>query len=196
VCIVGVVAVALLGALCSSALTTLVVAPAVGLFAACQMAVMNPGFPGRPSARRVVLLSGVGWALLVPFVRGAMVMEVAGAVLAVVLLCLGALALMGRMIDLCRSDGVSCGVGTDVPLLADLVRELPTPTLLDEWRSSETVMGEAADPEQRAAAIQLRTLLLEEMSRRDPAGVERWLQEGADAIPDRQVPGDSGPAPI
>jgi len=196
VCVVSVVGVAFLGALCSSALTTLVVAPALGLFAATQTAVIHPGFPGRPSARRAVLLSGVGWALMAPFVMGVAVLGVAGAVLAVVLMLLGALVLMRRIIDLCRSDAASSCAGMDVPLLGDLVRGLPTSDLLDEWRSSEAVLNEADDPEHRVAAIQLRVLLLEEMSRRDPAGVERWLQARAGDIPDRHIRRESGSAPI
>jgi hypothetical protein len=38
-------------------------------------------------------------------------------------------------------------------------------------------------------------LLLEEMSRRDPAGIERWLQEGAGGLPDRHIRRDTGSAP-
>jgi hypothetical protein len=195
VCLVGVVGVALLGALFSSALTTLVLAPAVGLFGAAQTAVVHPEFPARPSARRVVLLSGLGWALMVPFVMGAVALGAAGAVLTVVLVLLGALVLMGWIIDLCRSDAASSCAGMDAPLLGDLVRGLPTPALLEEWQSSEADL-DAAGPEHRVAAIQVRVLLLEEMSRRDPAGVERWLQEGAGGIPNRHIRGDSGSASI
>jgi MFS family permease len=195
-CLVGVVGVALLGALFSSALTTLVIAPAAGLFGAAQLAVVHPSFPDRRSARRAVLLSGFGWALFIPFVMGAVALGVVGGVLTVVLVLLGALVLMGRVIDLCRSDAVSNCAGTDVLLLRELVRGLPTPALLEEWRSAEAVLDEATDPGRRAAAIQLRVLLLEEMSRRDPAGIERWLQEGAGGLPDRHIRRDTGSAPI
>jgi hypothetical protein len=127
---------------------------------------------------------------------GALVLGVVGAVLAVVLVLLGALVLMGRIIDLCRSDAASSRAGMDVPLLGDLVRGLPTSDLLEEWQSSEAVLNEAADPKHRVAAIQLRVLLLEEMSRRHPAGVECWLQERAGDIPDRHIQGDTGSASI
>jgi hypothetical protein len=193
--LVGVVGVALVGALFGSALATFLVAPAVGLFGACQTAVLHPDFPARPSARRAVVMSGLGWALTVPYAMGVAALGVVGAMLTVALVLIGALVLMGALGDGCRDDATPSSPGADATLLSELVRGLPTSTLLEEWQSSEAVLDDTTDPESRAAAIQLRALLLEEMSRRDPAGVARWLQEGAGGLPDRHIGGDSGPAP-
>ncbi len=191
-CVVGV---ALLGALFSSAFTTLVVAPAVGLFAALQVTVLYSDTPDRPHARRVALLSGFSGALLVPFVLGVVALGMAGVVLAVVLVLIGAPVLMARMSDVCLRESAPPSAGGNPALLRELVRVLPMSALFEEWRSSEAVLDGAGGPTSRAAVIQIRALLLEEMSRRDPAGVASWLDEGADGTPDRHIRGESGPTP-
>jgi hypothetical protein len=63
--------------------------------------------------------------------------------------------------------------------------------LLREWRSTGEHMQAGADPERRAEAIRVRTLLLEELSCRDPAGVTRWLSEGDEDAPEQYLRGDS-----
>jgi hypothetical protein len=190
-CLVAVVGVALLGALLSPPLTTLVLGPALGVFVAAQSGFVHPDFPARPAARRAVLMSGLGAALLVPFVMGAVALGAAGAILTLVLMLLGVLAIMGSACDPGRRDAAP---GVEAALLRELVHGCPTSDLLDEWRSSAADLV-AVDPERRAAAIALRAVLLEEMSCRDPDGVERWLRDDAGAPPDRHIRGDSGPRP-
>jgi len=192
-CLVGVVGVALLGALFSSAVMTLVVAPVAGIFGAGQLALVHPSFPGRRSARRAVLLSGFGWAVMVPFVMGAVALGVVGAVLTVVLVLIGALLVVGAITDVCRRDAVPDSAGASVAGLEELVSGLPTATLLAEWEESASGLG-SGDPGRRAAAIQFRGLLLAEMTRRDPAGVDRWLREGTGGTTDPHLPGDSDSA--
>jgi hypothetical protein len=191
--LVGVVGVALVGALVSSPLATLVVAPAVGGLGALQTAVVHPGFPGRPAARRAVLLSGLGCALVVPFVMGVGALGALGLALTVLLVLIGTVVGMSKISSSCRSVAAP-GPGADAALLNELVRGLPTSALLDEWRSSEAVLHETDDPARHAAAIDVRRLLLEEMTRRDPTGVHRWLHAGANGTPDTYIRRDSGPA--
>jgi hypothetical protein len=169
----------------------LVVAPAVGALGALQTAVLHLSFPGGPGARRAVLLSGLGSALVVPFVLGVGALGVLGLALTVALALIGTVVGMSKISMLCRNVAAP-GPGTDAALLCELVRALPTSALLDEWRSSEVVLRETDDPARRAAAIDVRTMLLEEMTRRDPTGVHRWLREGANGTPDTYIREDSG----
>lgn len=80
----------------------------------------------------------------------------------------------------------------DAGTLAQLLRVLPLQALCDEWRSTGQPRrgrgSRAPDP----AVVQLRTLLLEEMARRDPTGFSRWLQEGPDTPPERYLRDDQG----
>lgn len=191
--LVGVVGVALLGALVSSPLAMFVVAPAVGALGALQTAVVHLGFPDGPGARRTVLLSGFGWALLVPFVMGVGALGVLGLALTVLLVLIGTVVGMSKISVLCRNVAAP-GPGADAALLCELVRGLPTSSLLDEWRSSEAVLHETDDAARHVAATEIRTLVLEEMTRRDPDGVDRWLREGANDPPDTYIREESGPA--
>ena len=54
-------------------------------------------------------------------------------------------------------------------------------------------MRTGADPDRRGEAIVIRGLLLEELSRRDPVGVDRWL-EGEEDAPEQYLRGDSDAA--
>jgi hypothetical protein len=75
--------------------------------------------------------------------------------------------------------------------LRRVLPELPDDALLREWGDSADLLGPDVDPATRVAAAELRALLIDELSRRDPAGVERWLRTG-DSRPDQHLP-RSGP---
>lgn len=193
-CLLVVVGTAVIGALFSSAWMTLVVAPLTGLFAASQVALVHHGFPAQRSARRAVLFAGAGCALAVPFVMGAVALGTAGAVLTMVVVVTGAVLLGGWLTALCREDEVARSTVQDTKVLGELIGAVPMSALLEEWRLSEAVLATASDPDERAAAALARELLLDEMARRDPAGVRRWLQDGAAASPDRHLRDDAEPA--
>jgi hypothetical protein len=63
---------------------------------------------------------------------------------------------------------------------------MATSRLLEQWHSSEEGLY-CGDPHRRLAAVQLRALVLDELSRRDPAGVERWVMEDGVGLPPRHV---------
>ncbi len=192
-CLPAGVGTAVAGALFSSAWTTLVVAPLTGLFAASQVAMVHPGFPAERSARRAALLVGVGCALAVPFVMGVIALGAAGAVLTVTVVVTGAVLAGGRLASLCRED-VAPSAAPDTRVLGELIGAVPMSALVEEWRLSEALLSTTTDPDERAAASLARELLLDEMTRRDPAGVRRWLQDGAAASPDRHLRDDAEPA--
>jgi hypothetical protein len=192
-CLLTVVGTAAMGALSSPALATLVGAPLAGLFVASQVALVHPGFPAQPSARRAVLLAGAGCALGVPFVMGATALGTTGAVLTMIVITTGAVSVAGRLTELCRDDEVSRPTAQDTRVLGELIGAVPMSTLLEEWRLSEAVLATATDPDERSAASLAREMLLDEMTRRDPAGVRRWLQDDAAASPDRHLRDDAEP---
>jgi hypothetical protein len=106
----------------------------------------------------------------------------------------GAVVSGRRLTALCREDEVARSPVQDTRVLGELISAVPLSALLAEWRLTEAVLAEATDPDDRAAASSARELLLDEMTRRDPAGVRRWLQDGAHASPDRHLRDDAGPA--
>lgn len=95
-------AVALVGALVTSPVTMLLVAPLVGALAAGLVALENLDFPAHPSARRMVLVAGCGGALLVPLVEGIVCLGLLGLPVMVVGLVVGAVA--GVVVDPERED--------------------------------------------------------------------------------------------
>jgi len=74
--------------------------------------------------------------------------------------------------------------------MQQFIQVLPTSMLLREWRSAGEHLWPGANPGRRAAAVLVRNLLLEELSRRDPEGVARWLSDGDEEAPERYL-GDS-----
>jgi hypothetical protein len=76
-----------------------------------------------------------------------------------------------------------------------LITALPTSSLLREWRRTSERLRRGKAPQQHLMAIRLRTLLLEELSRRDPAGVDLWLSAGGNDAPDQYIRDDSSASP-
>ena len=67
---------------------------------------------------------------------------------------------------------------------------MPTTTLLDRWRATGAVLRSTNDPGERCLAAEVRGVLLDEMARRDPDGVARWLTEGDEDFPDQFISTD------
>jgi hypothetical protein len=187
VLLVGVVCCALVGALTAPAYVALGVGPAFGLLVAGLVALMDPEFPRTRSARRRAVLAGAGASLVVPALLGLAQFGDAGTVAGLVLLFLsGILAevwIAGSLDHRGRHDEGE----VDEEGLQALLRDLPTSMLLREWRSTGELVRSGADPDSRARGLLVRTMLLEEMSRRDPAGVARWLSAGDDDAPEQYL---------
>ncbi|WP_138760224.1 hypothetical protein [Modestobacter altitudinis] len=189
----AVLSTAIMGALFSPPLVTLAAAPTVGLLAASQVALAHPGFPAQVAARRFVLSAGAGCAVLVLFVAGASELGAVGGVMVMTVLLTGAVVLAAWLADLSDDDRVATSTMQDARVLEDWLGAVPMSALVEQWRLSEVVLSTATDPDERSAATLARELLLDEMTRRDPAGVHRWLQEGADAPPSLHVRDDPAP---
>lgn len=196
--VTGFVTVALLGAAVSSAFTVLVVGPVLGALAGGLVALTEAGPPQRPSAGRARLVAAGAGLLLLPFFAGVALLGVVGAVVALALLGLGVLAGVAHIVRLPRLlgprlHGVAVQGTPGQPIATkpttDFVRVLQTRRLLEEWRSSSAHVH-GPDPIRRLEAVELRDLLLEELSRRHPQAVARWLMHGGDEDPQRYIGDD------
>lgn len=93
--------------------------------------------------------------------------------------------------------GPSAGAGaTSGPGAAAEVRGLTTTELVLAWRRSYSQLMRVRSPHQLAALAARRQQLLDELERRDAAGVERWLRSGARAAsdPSRFLQRPTGPS--
>ncbi|HEX2074775.1 MAG TPA: hypothetical protein VHF92_13400 [Geodermatophilus sp.] len=188
-----VVAVALLGAVVTPPVTMLLVAPALGIVFATHAALAQAAFPGGSSVRRTALLAGVGGTLLVPFAAGIGFLGTVGGMVVLALVAMAGGAALGWMARRpAEHDGPATGEA-DPAGLHERIRDLPTRTLLTQWRWAGTQLRSGTDPERRMALVRLRALVLDELSRRDPAGVERWLENGGRDDLDRHITADPTP---
>ena len=188
-----VVAVALLGAVITPPVTMLFLAPALGVVFATHAALAQAAFPGGASVGRTALLAGVGGTLLVPFAAGIGFLGMVGGMVLLALAAMAggaALGWIGRRPG--KHDGPAAGEA-DPARLRERVRDLPTRALLTQWRWSGAQLRSGTDPERRMALVRLRALVLDELSRRDPAGIERWLEDGGRDDLDRHIAADRSP---
>lgn len=184
-------ALALLGALVGPPSAVLVWAPGMAVVAAVVVAVVDPDFPRTPGSRRAAWLAGLAGFLLVPYTSGLGMLDAAGAVVVVLQLTMGALWAVDRIAAMPERTGAEA-LRRDVVYLRRVLPELPVEMLLREWRESGARLGPDTDAGTRAAAAELRALLLDELARRDPEAVERWLRTGG-GDPDQHLPERPGP---
>jgi hypothetical protein len=84
-------------------------------------------------------------------------------------------------------DGSGSGAGTSAGDAVPVVRQSLAPHLMsdgelcDAWCSSYVLLQSAAGPEQRARVAAARQAYLDELERRHPEGLRRWLTFGARA---------------
>lgn len=186
----GTLALALLGALVGPPSAVLVWAPGVALVAAVVVAIVDPDFPRTPGSRRAAWFAGLAGFVLVPFTSGLGMLDAAGAVVVVLQLMIGALWVVDRIAAMPENTGAEA-LRRDVVYLRRVLPELSVQTLLREWRESGARLGPDTDAATRAAAAELRALLLDELTRRDPEAVERWLRTGGED-PHLHLPGGPG----
>ena len=193
VLLVVAVAVTLLGAMLGPPAAVLLWAPVTGLvtLGAARLAVR--AFADEPGGRRPVLVSGVVGFLLVPFTSGLGALGRIGGVLLIAMLVLGALWVVELAVD-APDAGPALALRRQVSAVRRVLPEMPFEGLLEQWRQAAPEIGPDADPEVRIVAAELRSLLLDELTRRDPAGVERWLRAGVDDPGRYLYPGDAGRA--
>jgi hypothetical protein len=79
------------------------------------------------------------------------------------------------------------------------VQHLSLPELGREWQRTAAALAATTDPATREVLARRRQEALDELERRDPAGIARWLSAGAtvDGDPARHLRGDqaAGPGP-
>ena len=171
------VALALVGALLAPPAQMLIWAPAVGLLAIGFALLTVPAMTGEPIGRRTVVMTGLVAFLLVPFTSGLAVIGPAGGVLLVATLMLGAVWLVERVVD-APERSTAEAARRDAARVKRVVGDLTVESLVTEWRAAGDRLRSTSDPEVRAVTAEIRSLLFEELTRRDPAGVEHWLGSG------------------
>ncbi|MGY1780646.1 hypothetical protein [Geodermatophilus sp. SYSU D01036] len=188
------IAFALVGAVTAPPSVVLVAAPAFGVFVGIVVLTANPASPLGPAVRRTAVSSGAGAALAVPCIAGLRQFGTLGSVAATVLIVLSCVAVVGWIAE-SAGRAVGPALDLDVAELRPFLQVVGTPLLLAEWRAAGEHLGPGADPDLRARALLVRPLLLEELTRRDPAGVARWLSDGDEGAPEQHLRGDSGAPP-
>ena len=184
---------ALLGLVVCPPLVTFVVAPVAAALAAVATSSLYRAVEQR-APLRVLLWVGSVVAGMPPFLAGLHLLGVVGGGLAVV--SLGLLAVLAadsiaRLDAAPRERPPSTGLSDPEDAeLRRLLHALPGDLLFEEWRASHGFIAGRQGGPQYAAAVRLRELLLDEMDRRDPDGVERWLDDGAWLPPEHQIRGD------
>jgi hypothetical protein len=80
-----------------------------------------------------------------------------------------------------------------VDVTDEMVRQMSDAALCHAWRHSFVALQKARGPRVRAMVVQTRQLLLDELDRRYPSGLQAWLGSGARAAggPDRFI-GNTG----
>ena len=187
----GAIAFAFVGALTTPPYVVLVFAPAFGIVVGSVVALVNPAFPKARSARRAAVFSATGTALVVPCLAGIVQFGSAGGVAALVLMVLGCIVVGGWIVEQSELPDHGDASDLDVETLRQFVQVLPTAMLLREWRSASDHVQPGAALDRRAEAVLVRTVLLEELSHRDPVGVARWLSDGDEEAPEQHLRGDS-----
>jgi hypothetical protein len=173
----GFISMALVGAFVAPPVAMLVGAPLTGAALGIAVAFFNPAFPSTAWARRGAVLTGATGVGSVPFVHGVALFGNAGGVVALVLLILGSCVAATWLTDMLESAPPGDAVRDD-RWVRMVLPSLPTSDLLHEWRATQKVFGSWTGTAERTRAVELRACLLEELARRDPAAVERWLTRG------------------
>ena len=184
------VGLALVGAVVTPPLTMLVLPPIVGGFMGGIVAISDPSFPRSTAARRRVVQTVAAGAVLVPAVSGLGLLGAAGLPVALALVLLGVVLLLDGAVA-AGSSGAEFSAA-DAARLAEVLSRMPTGTLVNRWRATGAVLRSTDDPGERCLAAEVRAVLLDEMARRDPDGVARWLTEGDEDFPDQYISTDPG----
>lgn len=186
------VGIALPGALVTPVPQMLLLAPLVGAFAAVVAGLVDSGFPARPRARRAVLGAFTGAALTVPFFSGVGLLGPSGAWLVIGMVLLAA-TVAGMWIAEWDVSPLPVWVPRRVASLRELVGVLRTDALVQEWRATGPPLQAATDPRERAAIVRVRGLILDELVRRDPTAMARWLEDGGPTDPGPHLRQERGP---
>ncbi|NEK84518.1 hypothetical protein GCU60_01895 [Blastococcus saxobsidens] len=161
---------ALIGAVVAPWPWMLLYAPAVGALAGGTVALARSGSRQDAASRRTVVHAAVVGFLAVPFGAGLPALGGAGGVVVLFLLVVASLVAADWLAE--EQPGPPVAGAAE---LRSVVGALPTQDLVHAWLGTEDLLRSAR--EHRRVA-ELREVLLDELARRDPAGVAEWLAAG------------------
>lgn len=185
------VVLAVVGAVVGPIWATLVWGPVTGLLTATVVRFVTREMGEEATARRAALVAGGLGLLSPPFFFGLGLLGDAGAVVLVVMMVVVALSVVAWSAESPAPTGVAAA-RRDLVYLRRVLPELPVESLLREWRASSARITAETDPAVRAVAVELRGDLLDELIRRRPAEMARWLRTGEDG-PDQWLATDGSP---
>ncbi|UOY02965.1 hypothetical protein [Blastococcus sp. PRF04-17] len=185
------VGVALPGALVTPWVGMLVIAPAIGLLSALVAVLVEPKLFRDPARRHVVVHVAVAGFLLAPFTAGVAASGAVGGTALFVLVVLGTFVAGDRAFAWVGSpDAPDAPDVPDVAAVRAGLHTLPTARLLHDWETTERLLR---SPRHAPVAAELRALLLDELGRREPEAVNRWLTDGGTS-PAGYIGNDRDPA--
>ncbi len=183
---------ALLGLLVTPPLVVLVVVPVLTVTAVVLLAGFLWYIEDRWPTRSTLTTTAVVTAALIPFGQAVQALQSVGTAVGLVvvglLIVLGMRWLSGQAAQAGRAATLAREVG-GTESLRDLLQVMPMETLLAEWRTLHEAPGDRLPAPE---AVATRSLLLDEMQRRDPDGFATWLDAGASGPPDEHVRDDGG----
>ena len=156
--------------------------------------------------RHQVVNAGFAGAGVLPFVSGALLLGVLGVAVTLAVLALAVVVVGGHLVAtdlstvlrrLPAAVGTGAGddaAGADEAALRALLRRAPLQLLFRRWHATGRTVGGTRSGERYEMAVYLRELLLDELHTRDPAGAQRWLDQGGAQPPERHIRSDR-PAP-
>lgn len=205
VCLWLYVATAFLGLLVSPLRTALLEAPVVVVVLLSGYVTAYRTFletwPSRPAVHRT------GWlAYAVPlYFGGAEVLGGVGAVMTLALVLVAAVDLWARVRATSHDVPVAgrpvSAAGNEPRTqndgaLRELLSTMSLRDLFDEWHGTQVHDGLLpTSPELAGARLKIRRLLIDELRRRDPSGVDRWLAEAPAQGPENYVDDPEPPGP-
>lgn len=180
-----------LGALATPLTALLLVSP---LLALLTIVLYLPAYRSRLHDRppgQHILTAGFTGAGLRAFVSGAQLLGVLGAAASLSVLALAVVVLGAHLVE---ADPLVAlrrrpAAGDEAALRA-LLRRAPLQMLFRRWHTTGRTVAAASSQQDYQMAVYLRELLLDELHTRDPAGAQRWIDQGGTQSPERHIHSD------
>ena len=187
-----------LGALSTPLPALLIACPVLALVAGTAYLTVHRARLHERAPRHRVVTAGFTGAGVLPFMSGAELLGVLGAVLTVTALVVAVLLLRAHLHAADPSTvllpapctDIQSGTGSDEAALRALLRRAPLDSLFRRWHGTGRTVNSARSGRGYETAVYLRGLLLDELHTRDPAGTQRWIDQGGAQPPERHIRSD------
>ena len=189
-----------LGALSTPLPALLIACPVLALITGTLYVPAHRARLHETAPRHQVVAAAFTGAGVLPFVSGAELLGVFGAVLTLAVVAVAVLLVSAhlhvadpfRVPRRLRATAVCTDIqggatGTDEAALRALLRRAPLPALFRRWHGTGRTVDSTRSGRGYETAVYLRGLLLDELHERDPAGTQRWIEQGGAQPPERHI---------